>query len=107
VVGALSRLLSLLAVQASPIAWDPHATWLKFEPELRQLRRYYPDVRLFLYPEHYLAALGPVSVIHERSVAGAIYNTTVAIGPDGLIRARYRKIFRGGHGRSPRPAASS
>ncbi len=57
----MSRSLPMVAVQAAPVAWDVEATWAKFETELRALHARLPRTRLFLYPELYLAALGPMS----------------------------------------------
>src|SRR5438477_6719300 len=127
----MSRFLPIVAVQAAPVAWDVPATWEKFEAEVRELRTSFPNTRLFLHPELYLAALGPVASkaptgyssqrlaepvpgptterlgalaaelgvwlvpgsFYERGEDGAIYNTAVALGPDGRLAARYRKVF--------------
>src|SRR5690242_6486 len=62
------RLLPIVAVQGAPVAWDVEATWDKFERETTELRATFPETRLFLYPELYLSALGPVS---GRAVPGA------------------------------------
>jgi formamidase len=55
----MPRNLSLVAVQTTPVAWDPEATFERFAGELRSLRASLPTMRLFVYPELYLAALGP------------------------------------------------
>jgi predicted amidohydrolase len=127
----MSRLLPIMTVQASPVAWDVEATWVKFESDLRELKAMVPQTRLFLWPELYLAALGPISSkpgpgytvariaesvpgplterlgalaaelhvwlvpgsFYERGEDGSIYNTAVAISPEGKMAARYRKIF--------------
>jgi formamidase len=127
----MSRLLPIMTVQASPVAWDVEATWQKFESDLRELKAMVPQTRLFLWPELYLAALGPISrkpgpgytvsriaesvpgplterlgalaaelevwlvpgSFYERGDDGSIYNTAVAISPEGGMAARYRKIF--------------
>jgi formamidase len=127
----MSRLLPIMTVQASPVAWDVEATWRKFESDLRELKAFVPQTRLFLWPELYLAALGPMSSkagagysasriaesvpgplterlgalaaelavwlvpgsFYERGEDGSIYNTAVAISPEGRVEARYRKIF--------------
>lgn len=54
----MSRLLPIIAVQATPVARDREATYLKFEAEVRSLRATFPQTRLFLYPELHLDALG-------------------------------------------------
>jgi formamidase len=127
----MSRLLPIMTVQASPVPWDVEATWRKFESDLRELKAMVPQTRLFLWPELYLAALGPISSkpgvgysasriaeplpgpltdrlgalaaelvvwlvpgsFYERGEDGAIYNTAVAVSPEGRLVARYRKIF--------------
>src|SRR2546423_15344820 len=57
----MDRLLPIMAVQAAPVAWDVEATRAKFERGLTELRASFPQSRLFLFPELYLSALGPVS----------------------------------------------
>jgi len=127
----MSRPLPIIAVQAAPVAWDVEATWQKFESELRQLKATVPQTRLFLWPELYLSALGPIAgrapvgysqeavaepipgpitdrtcslareldvwlvpgSFYERGEDGKIYNTAVAVSPEGRIVARYRKVF--------------
>jgi formamidase len=120
-----------MTVQAAPVAWDVEATWTKFESDLRELKAMVPQTRLFVWPELYLAALGPMSTkpgagysppkiaepvpgpltgrlgklaaelgvwlipgsFYERGEDRSIYNTAVAISPEGAVVARYRKIF--------------
>ena len=128
----MSRPLSIVAVQTSPVAWDPVATWTAFAADLRARRASSPDAHLFIYPELHLSALGRLGVpvkagysmrriaetvpgpLTDRLCAlakelgiwlipgsfyepapgdAAPYNTTIAIAPDGTIRAKYRKIF--------------
>lgn len=55
----MARHLPLVAVQTTPVAWDPEATIERFAGELRSLRAGLPSTRLFVYPELYLAGLGP------------------------------------------------
>jgi formamidase len=55
----MARHLPLVAVQTTPVAWDLEATFERFAGELRSLRASLPTTRLFIYPELYLAALGP------------------------------------------------
>jgi formamidase len=62
----MSRTLPILAVQSAPVAWDVKATWDKFEAELRALRASYPLTRLFVYPELYLSAIGPMNQVAGR-----------------------------------------
>jgi formamidase len=126
----MSRYLPIIAVQSAPVAWDVDATWAKYEAEVRNLRAEFPQTRLILHPELFLAGLGsamqprpataerrrlaePVpgpltdrlcalareldvwlvpGSFYERGEDG-IYNTAVAIAPDGTIRAKYRKVF--------------
>jgi len=127
----MSRLLPIMAVQAAPVEWDVEATYQRFEVELRELHRSFPQTRLFLYPELYLAALGAVSSrapagysarrlaepvpgpftdrlcavaadlgvwlipgsIYELGDDGEVFNTALAIAPNGEIVASYRKVF--------------
>src|SRR5439155_17458397 len=127
----MTRLLPIMAVQAAPLAWNVPATREKFERELRELHAAFPQTRLYLFPELYLAALGPFGSrvpadysaesiaepipgpvtdwlaalasalriwlvpgsLYERGEDGRIYNTAVAIAPDGSIASRYRKVF--------------
>src|SRR5207244_4142138 len=63
----MSRPLPIMAVQAAPVAWDVEATWHKFESDLRELKAMVSQTRLFLWPELYLAALGPIS---SKATAG-------------------------------------
>jgi formamidase len=58
----MSRPLSIVAVQTSPVAWDPAATWTAFEADLRARRASSPDAHLFVYPELHLSALGRLGV---------------------------------------------
>jgi formamidase len=55
----MSRLLPIVGVQASPVAYDVGATWRKYEDEVRGLHRLLPTARLILHPELYLSAIGP------------------------------------------------
>jgi formamidase len=54
----MSRPLSVVGVQTSPVAWDAAATLDAFEADLRRQRRNSPDAHLFVYPELHLSALG-------------------------------------------------
>jgi formamidase len=127
----MSRPLSIVAIQTSPVAWDPAATWTAFEADLRARRASSPNAHLFVYPELHLSALGRTGIpvtpgysmrrvaetipgplterlcalakelgiwlvpgsFYEPGEGSAIYNTAIAIAPDGTIRAKYRKIF--------------
>lgn len=127
----MSRPLPILAVQAAPVPWDTAATYEKFESELRTLRAEFPQTKLLVFPELYLAALGPPASrppsayapeaiaepvpgpltgrlcalareldvwllpgsFYERGEDGAVYNTAVAVSPEGELVARYRKCF--------------
>jgi formamidase len=54
----MSRPLSVVGVQTSPVAWDAAATLEAFEADLRRQRALSPEAHLFVYPELHLAALG-------------------------------------------------
>lgn len=57
--GEVRRLLPIVAVQGSPVPWDPEATLAKLEAEARRLHREFPRTSLLCYPEYYLNALQP------------------------------------------------
>ena len=57
----MTRPLPILAVQSAPIPGDIAATWAKFEGESRALLKAYPQARLVVWPELYLAALGAMA----------------------------------------------
>lgn len=52
------RLLSVAALQVSPVVGDPEATLARFERRVRALRRELPGLQLVVAPEHHLPALG-------------------------------------------------
>jgi formamidase len=54
----MSRPLSIVAVQTSPVAWDAAATLDAFEADVRARRTWSPDAHLFVYPELHLSAVG-------------------------------------------------
>jgi formamidase len=54
----MSRPLSVVGVQTSPVAWDAGATLEGFEADLRRQRASSPEAHLFVYPELHLSALG-------------------------------------------------
>ena len=54
---SVSRILSVLSAQVSPVPWDPPATLDKFEDHVRVARRAFPDVDLMIFPELYLTAV--------------------------------------------------
>ncbi len=127
----MSRSLSIVAVQTAPVAWDPAATYARFETDLRARRTSSPAAHLFIYPELHLSALAPLGLpipsgysmrqsaeripgplteqlcalakelgiwlvpgsFYESGEGSAVFNTTIAVAPDGTIRAKYRKIF--------------
>ena len=73
----MSRLLPIVAVQTSPVPWDVDATWAKYEREVRGLRATFPETRLILHPELFLAALAPATLprpldMPRRSLAETI-----------------------------------
>jgi hypothetical protein len=44
----MSRPLSIVAIQTSPVAWDPAATWTSFEADLRACGAFSPNAHLFV-----------------------------------------------------------
>jgi formamidase len=60
----MTRLLSMLAVQARPIQGDPAATQGAFFEEAARLRRMFPNVQLLLYPELHLSGLTAFGMPH-------------------------------------------
>jgi len=55
----MDRALPIMGVQVAPVAWDVAATRVKFEREVRELHASFPRTMVFVFPELYLAALGP------------------------------------------------
>jgi formamidase len=55
----MSRLLTVLGVQVRPVAFDPEATFAKFEREVRMARASFKDASLLLFPELYLTGDDP------------------------------------------------
>ena len=55
----MSRILTVVAAQVRPVAFDPAATLEKFEEEVRMLRRAFPDAGLYIFPELYLTGEHP------------------------------------------------
>jgi formamidase len=53
----VSRILTVLSAQVSPVPWDPPATLDKFEDHVRVARGAFPDVDLMIFPELYLTAV--------------------------------------------------
>lgn len=54
----MSRPIGILAAQVAPIAYDPAATWRKFEREVRVIAGAMPSMDLYVFPELYLHAVG-------------------------------------------------
>jgi formamidase len=52
------RTLPIAAVQTSPVAGDPEATWARYEAQVQGVAATFPEVRLVLHPELYLSAVG-------------------------------------------------
>ena len=57
----MSRLLTVLGAQVRPVAFDPEATFAKFEREVRMARAAFKDASLLLFPELYLTGDDPFS----------------------------------------------
>jgi formamidase len=55
----MSRILTVVAAQVRPVAFDPAATLEKFEEEVRMLRRAFSDADLYIFPELYLTGEHP------------------------------------------------
>ncbi|MBT2444113.1 carbon-nitrogen hydrolase family protein [Streptomyces sp. ISL-36] len=54
------RTLAIAAVQTTPVAHDPHATWDRFAGQVRAVRASFPHVQLVVVPELMLAAEAPL-----------------------------------------------
>ena len=54
-----ARTSPLIAVQSSSVPWNLEATWDRYEAEVRGLRADFPETRLIIHPELYLAAVAP------------------------------------------------
>ena len=61
------RALPLIAVQSAPVPWDVDATWAKYEREVRGLRAAFPETRLIIHPELFLAGLAPATRSEEHT----------------------------------------
>lgn len=55
----MSRVLTILAAQVGPVAFNVSATLDKFEEEVRTVTREFPQVDLLVFPELYLTADDP------------------------------------------------
>ncbi|HXF37365.1 MAG TPA: carbon-nitrogen hydrolase family protein [Actinomycetota bacterium] len=55
----VSRLLTVLAAQVRPVAFDPEGTFARFEEHVRTAVRAFPDVDLLVFPELYLTGEDP------------------------------------------------
>ena len=55
----MSRLLTVVAAQVRPVAFDPEATLEKFDEEVATIRRALPDADLYVFPELYLTGEHP------------------------------------------------
>jgi formamidase len=54
------RVLPIIAVQGSPVPWDPEGSLAKLVAETSQLHALYPDARLISFPEYYLMGFSPL-----------------------------------------------
>lgn len=125
------RVLSIAAIQTTPVSGDLAATWDRFEAQVRAAVSLRPRTDLVVVPELLLAAPGPLllddvdgdadaaaattipglltdrlgalardlgvwlvpGTLVERADDGRLFNTAVAISPEGEVVARYRKLF--------------
>jgi formamidase len=55
----MARLLTVLAAQARPVAFDPGATLDRFERQVRMAAKTFPEVDLIVYPELHLTGDDP------------------------------------------------
>lgn len=55
----MGRLLTVFGAQVSPVAFDPGATFAKFEEEVREAVREFPRADLLVFPELYLTGEDP------------------------------------------------
>jgi formamidase len=55
----MTRALHVVGAQISPVGGDPEATFEKFAGVVRTMRASFPDARLYLFPELYLAGEQP------------------------------------------------
>ena len=62
----MDGVLPIVAAQSAPVAWDVEATYLKLEDEVRTLKASFPQTQLFVYPELYLSAIGPLNAPSPR-----------------------------------------
>jgi formamidase len=83
----MSRLLTILAAQVRPVAFDPGATMQKFEEEVRTVTRDFPEVDLLVFPELYLTGDDPFT----RADAAEIVEETAEPIP-GPITERVAKV---------------
>jgi predicted amidohydrolase len=83
----MSRLLPIVAVQAAPVEWDVEATYSKFERELTELKAAFPKTKLFVFPELYLSALGPMGSTPPRD-----HGSSVAESVPGPLTDRLCKL---------------
>jgi formamidase len=86
----MSRLLTVVAAQVRPVAFDPAATLEKFEDEVRMLRHAFSRADLYIFPELYLTGEHPFTA----SPAG--YRERAQPVPGPLTRAVGRIAKRAG-----------
>ncbi|MEX2421210.1 MAG: carbon-nitrogen hydrolase family protein [Actinomycetota bacterium] len=83
----MSRPLPITAVQAAPVAYDPPATYQKFEGELTGLKASFPQTRLFVFPELYLSAIHGMATAAPKN-----YDASVAEPIPGPLTDRLCKL---------------
>jgi formamidase len=54
------RILTIAAIQTTPVAFDIDASWARFESQVHAVRDTFPDVELVVVPELMLAAEAPL-----------------------------------------------
>jgi formamidase len=69
------RTLPIAAVQTSPVAADPEATWARYAAQVRAVAATFREVRLVLHPELYLSAVG--GLLEEQRGYPELVATTV------------------------------
>ena len=105
----MSRPLSIVAVQTTPVPWDAAATLDGFEIDLRSRRAASPDAHLFVYPELHLTALGRIENPPPRgwtragaavTIPGPVTDRLCALAKDLGIWLVPGSLYERGEGRA-------